>query len=99
MHSHKLIHTDLKLPNVLLEMDTRDCSHVKVIDFGGTRRTSSGRKHKSLVQTRQYRGPEVILGIRCSLLAAHSCQGFLLLDWVLQNQVGAIRVTCGVSGV
>jgi len=61
MHSHKLIHTDLKLPNVLLEMDTRDCSHVKVIDFGGTRRTSSGRKHKSLVQTRQYRGPEVIL--------------------------------------
>merc|ERR1712166_636611 len=61
MHSHKLIHTDLKLPNVLLEMDTRDCSHVKVIDFGGTRRTSSGRKHKSLVQTRQYRAPEVIL--------------------------------------
>jgi len=61
MHSHKLIHTDLKLPNVLLEMDTRDCTHVKVIDFGGTRRTTSGRKHKSLVQTRQYRAPEVIL--------------------------------------
>eukprot|EP00658_Telonema_sp_P-2_P055723 TRINITY_DN44282_c0_g1_i3.p1 TRINITY_DN44282_c0_g1~~TRINITY_DN44282_c0_g1_i3.p1 ORF type:complete len:266 (-),score=61.79 TRINITY_DN44282_c0_g1_i3:151-948(-) len=61
MHSNKLIHTDLKLPNVLLELDTRDCTHVKVIDFGGTRRTSSGRKHKSLVQTRQYRAPEVIL--------------------------------------
>jgi len=61
MHSHKLIHTDLKLPNVLLEMDTRDCTRVKVIDFGGTRRTSTGRKHKSLVQTRQYRAPEVIL--------------------------------------
>jgi serine/threonine protein kinase len=61
LHKHKMVHTDLKTPNVLLETDTRDCRHVKVIDFGGTRRTTRGKKHTSIVQTRQYRAPEVML--------------------------------------
>merc|ERR1711871_1366984 len=80
MHRNDLIHTDLKLPNVLLEMDTRDCTRVKVIDFGGTRRTSAGRRHKSLVQTRQYRAPEVLLEYGWSFPADLWSIGCMLLE-------------------
>lgn len=80
MHRNDLIHTDLKLPNVLLEMDTRDCTRVKVIDFGGTRRTSTGRRHKSLVQTRQYRAPEVLLEYGWSFPADLWSIGCMLLE-------------------
>lgn len=80
MHRHDLIHTDLKLPNVLLEMDTRDCTRVKVIDFGGTRRTQAGRRHKSLVQTRQYRAPEVLLEYGWSFPADLWSIGCMLLE-------------------
>jgi len=80
MHRHDLIHTDLKLPNVLLEQDTRDCTRVKVIDFGGTRRTSAGRRHKSLVQTRQYRAPEVLLESGWSFPADLWSIGCMLLE-------------------
>merc|ERR1711934_302338 len=80
MHRHDLIHTDLKLPNVLLELDTRDCTRVKVIDFGGTRRPSTGRRHKSLVQTRQYRAPEVLLEYGWSFPADLWSIGCMLLE-------------------
>lgn len=80
MHRNDLIHTDLKLPNVLLEMDTRDCTRIKVIDFGGTRRTSAGRRHKSLVQTRQYRAPEVLLEYGWSFPADLWSIGCMLLE-------------------
>jgi len=80
MHRHDLIHTDLKLPNVLLEMDTRDCTRIKVIDFGGTRRTQAGRRHKSLVQTRQYRAPEVLLEYGWSFPADLWSIGCMLLE-------------------
>lgn len=80
MHRNDLIHTDLKLPNVLLEMDTRDCTRIKVIDFGGTRRTSTGRRHKSLVQTRQYRAPEVLLESGWSFPADLWSIGCMLLE-------------------
>jgi len=80
MHRNDLIHTDLKLPNVLLEMDTRDCTRIKVIDFGGTRRTSTGRRHKSLVQTRQYRAPEVLLEYGWSFPADLWSIGCMLLE-------------------
>jgi len=80
MHRHDLIHTDLKLPNVLLELDTRDCTRIKVIDFGGTRRTQAGRRHKSLVQTRQYRAPEVLLEYGWSFPADLWSIGCMLLE-------------------
>jgi serine/threonine protein kinase len=80
MHRNDLIHTDLKLPNVLLELDTRDCTRIKVIDFGGTRRTSAGRRHKSLVQTRQYRAPEVLLEYGWSFPADLWSIGCMLLE-------------------
>ncbi|CAN0415897.1 unnamed protein product, partial [Laminaria digitata] len=72
----KLIHTDLKPENVLLKswqerevtLDNGDVIRVpanpriKVIDFGGA--TYEHDSHASVVNTRQYRAPEVILGLR-----------------------------------
>eukprot|EP00903_Cladosiphon_okamuranus_P010660 g10078.t1 len=76
LHSIKLIHTDLKPENVLLKswddmdvtLDSGDVirvpvnPHIKVIDFGGA--TYEYDSHASVVNTRQYRAPEVILGLR-----------------------------------
>ncbi|CAN0163964.1 unnamed protein product [Ascophyllum nodosum] len=76
LHSIKLIHTDLKPENVLLtswderevKLDSGDvirvpaAPHIKVIDFGGA--TYENDSHASIVNTRQYRAPEVILGMR-----------------------------------
>jgi dual-specificity kinase/CDC-like kinase len=55
------------LQNILLVHDDRSspkgvpaCTQVKVIDFGGA--TFDNEKKSSIVNTRQYRAPEVILG-------------------------------------
>lgn len=74
LHGFGLIHTDLKPENILLlnneETTYRSwdgASHrvptstkVKVIDFGGG--TYEDQKKSSIVNTRQYRAPEVIMG-------------------------------------
>ncbi|KAL7518368.1 hypothetical protein ACHAWX_003205 [Stephanocyclus meneghinianus] len=67
LHGFGLIHTDLKPENILLCQDDRGsthsvpaCTQVKVIDFGGA--TFDNEKKSSIVNTRQYRAPEVILG-------------------------------------
>jgi dual-specificity kinase/CDC-like kinase len=78
LHGFGLIHTDLKPENILLvsneEMRYRNyhegggredqyvpvSTRVKVIDFGGA--TYDNEKKSSIVNTRQYRAPEVILG-------------------------------------
>lgn len=75
MHGFGLIHTDLKPENVLLsnneetayrQWDGSSCrvptsTAVKVIDFGGA--TYDDERKSSIVNTRQYRAPEVILGV------------------------------------
>ncbi|CAM9536060.1 unnamed protein product [Discosporangium mesarthrocarpum] len=75
LHSMKLIHTDLKPENVLLRsredqtvvLSSGDSilvpvhPEIKVIDFGGA--TYEADSHTSIVNTRQYRAPEVILGV------------------------------------
>ncbi|KAL3786872.1 hypothetical protein HJC23_013793 [Cyclotella cryptica] len=68
LHGFGLIHTDLKPENILLCHDDRGsnqsvpaCTQVKVIDFGGA--TFDNEKKSSIVNTRQYRAPEVILGL------------------------------------
>lgn len=74
-HSIHLTHTDLKLENVLLYRDAYDVvdtkehrkymrpqnSTVRLIDFGGA--TFEDQHHATIINTRQYRAPEVILGL------------------------------------
>jgi dual-specificity kinase/CDC-like kinase len=42
-----------------------ECTRIKVIDFGGA--TYDNEKKSSVVNTRQYRAPEVILGVGWSM--------------------------------
>ena len=76
LHSFQLIHTDLKPENILL-CDSEEVQYVddydgatqmvpastriKIIDFGGA--TYNTEKKSSTICTRQYRPPEVILGL------------------------------------
>lgn len=73
LHRMRLIHTDLKLENILLmHSDAADYTYpdgstvriprswqVKIIDFGGA--TYDDERKSSTINTRQYRGPEVTL--------------------------------------
>jgi len=74
-HANKLTHTDLKLENVLFVDDNYDVidtddfqdyrvprdPRVRLIDFGGA--TFENERHARIINTRQYRAPEVIFGL------------------------------------
>eukprot|EP00008_Paramoeba_atlantica_P007756 CAMPEP_0201489500 /NCGR_PEP_ID=MMETSP0151_2-20130828/22840_1 /ASSEMBLY_ACC=CAM_ASM_000257 /TAXON_ID=200890 /ORGANISM="Paramoeba atlantica, Strain 621/1 / CCAP 1560/9" /LENGTH=548 /DNA_ID=CAMNT_0047875115 /DNA_START=124 /DNA_END=1767 /DNA_ORIENTATION=+ len=67
LHEMKLVHTDLKPENILLLSDETypstsllRSSQIRVIDFGSA--TFEYQHHSSLITTRHYRAPEVILG-------------------------------------
>ena len=59
LHTHKVVHTDLKLENV--SFAGTDCRSVKLIDFGSAVKYEKGCS--ALINTRQYRAPEVVLGL------------------------------------
>ncbi|CAL1574338.1 unnamed protein product [Knipowitschia caucasica] len=76
LHRNKLTHTDLKPENILLVCSDFDLEYnqekrrnektlknidVKVVDFGTA--TFDHERHESLVSTRHYRAPEVILDL------------------------------------
>lgn len=74
MHSFRLVHTDLKIENILLMNDHEvmygtqrvpASTRIKLIDFGGACYDSD--KKSSVINTRQYRAPEVILGTGWSM--------------------------------
>lgn len=75
MHDNQLTHTDLKPENILfnrsdyISVHNRKkrrydrivkCSDVRLIDFGSA--TFDYDHHSTIVSTRHYRAPEVILG-------------------------------------
>eukprot|EP01083_Nonionella_stella_P102832 292941_1 len=75
-HQNKLTHTDLKLENILFVSDEcirckktklylpRNSFEIRLIDFGGA--TFESDHHSSIINTRQYRGPEVIMNLKWS---------------------------------
>lgn len=63
LHSHRIIHCDLKPENVLLAHPKH--SEIKVIDFGSS--CFENEKVYTYIQSRFYRSPEVILGMTYGL--------------------------------
>ncbi|XP_058484410.1 dual specificity protein kinase CLK2-like isoform X2 [Solea solea] len=65
LHRNKLTHTDLKPENILFVNDQKEIQlrspDVKVVDFGTA--TFDHEHHESVVSTRHYRAPEVILDL------------------------------------
>lgn len=60
LHQHRVIHCDLKPENILLSHPLK--SAIKVIDFGSS--CFENEKVYTYIQSRFYRSPEVILGMR-----------------------------------
>ncbi|XP_043924892.1 dual specificity protein kinase CLK4-like isoform X2 [Protopterus annectens] len=96
LHRNKLTHTDLKPENILFvnsdytveynpkakrdERTLKDTS-VKVVDFGSA--TYDDEYHSSLVSTRHYRAPEVILAIGWSQPCDVWSIGCILIEYYL----------------
>ena len=94
MHSQKLVHTDLKPENILLQDSTYEkqpaapgskvltkvptSSSIWLIDFGSA--TWEEQYHSSVVSTRHYRAPEVILGLGWSYPCDVWSLGCILLE-------------------
>ncbi|EDQ92794.1 uncharacterized protein MONBRDRAFT_1900, partial [Monosiga brevicollis MX1] len=57
-HSHGIIHRDIKPENLLLSHD----GHIKLCDFGFSRRLAPDGEHTEYVATRWYRPPELLVG-------------------------------------
>ncbi|KAJ6665299.1 hypothetical protein lerEdw1_004348 [Lerista edwardsae] len=96
LHSNKLTHTDLKPENILfvksdytenynpkLKRDERTLKHpdVKIVDFGSA--TYDYEHHSTLVSTRHYRAPEVILALGWSQPCDVWSIGCILIEYYL----------------
>lgn len=64
MHGIGLIHTDIKPENILLASNNCDSAdmRIKLIDLGSAEYERNANRH-SIVNTRQYRAPEILLRI------------------------------------
>ncbi|XP_010005691.1 PREDICTED: dual specificity protein kinase CLK1 [Chaetura pelagica] len=96
LHSNKLTHTDLKPENILfvksdyveeynpkLKCDERRLKNpdIKVVDFGSA--TYDDEYHSTLVSTRHYRAPEVILALGWSQPCDVWSIGCILIEYYL----------------
>ncbi|KAI1234102.1 hypothetical protein IHE44_0003815, partial [Lamprotornis superbus] len=94
LHHNKLTHTDLKPENILfvesdyivkynakMKRDERTLKNtdIKVVDFGSA--TFDDEHHSTLVSTRHYRAPEVILDFETILKSKTSYAYFAALGW------------------
>ena len=57
IHSHNIIHCDLKPDNILLKQEKK--SLIKVIDFGSS--CEESKRMQNYIQSRFYRAPEIVL--------------------------------------
>jgi serine/threonine protein kinase len=100
LHALRIVHTDLKLENVLLATTSRlamaskmtsardsrpvlapATTEIKLIDFGGaTHLPPNAPPHAGLINTRQYRSPEVILGMPWSFPSDVWSLGCILME-------------------
>jgi dual-specificity kinase len=88
LHDHEMIHTDIKLENLLLPpgfdpktgFDKLPIA-VKLIDFGTI--VSSGTWHRHLATTRLYRSPEITMGLPWASECDIWSSGCLLVELVL----------------
>lgn len=66
LHSHGIVHGDVKLDNILY--DSRDSKHMKLIDFGFSKRWDPLKRSVSgrMCGTQSYISPEVLLERPCS---------------------------------
>jgi len=99
MHDIKIIFTDLKPENIVFVKDvtvqrtiTQDIKveipndpRLKVIDFGSA--LFENRWHNHLVQTRHYRAPEVVLGMRWSFPIDIWSIGCIMLELIYGRMV------------
>ncbi|KAF8820123.1 putative cell-cycle-associated protein kinase CLK [Cardiosporidium cionae] len=85
----KLTHTDLKPENILLECDPSEVdtvpflrrprrADVKLIDFGSA--TFEDEHHSAIINTRQYRAPEVIFGLGWDMSSDVWSLGCILME-------------------
>ncbi|XP_028924804.1 dual specificity protein kinase CLK1 isoform X1 [Ornithorhynchus anatinus] len=96
LHSNKLTHTDLKPENILfvqsdyveeynpkMKRDERTLKNadIKVVDFGSA--TYDDEHHSTLVSTRHYRAPEVILALGWSQPCDVWSIGCILIEYYL----------------
>ena len=63
---NKIIHSDIKPENIMLELKGSDFD-IKVIDFGGSFYEHNKLVYNPYIQTRWYRAPEVILGAKIGM--------------------------------
>lgn len=92
-HRNKLIHTDLKLENILLYNSDYIVENniyripvsyeLRLIDFGGS--IYESQYHSQMIQTRQYRAPEVVLNIGWSYPADIWSIGCILAECATGN--------------
>ncbi|XP_038155567.1 dual specificity protein kinase CLK2-like isoform X2 [Cyprinodon tularosa] len=91
LHRNKLTHTDLKPENILFVSGDSEsnqqmhkalrCLDVKIVDFGNA--TFDHQHHETLVSTRHYRAPEVILDLGWNQSCDVWSLGCVLMEYYL----------------
>lgn len=77
LHSHQIIHSDLKAENIMLVSNSSEDFQVKLIDFGMASKFEPNEKLNSIQGTPYYMAPEILTACYDSKVDIWSC-GILL---------------------